>query len=1214
MTAPQRLDELVAIRGRFARSVRLDKETGQADQLAGYLPTGRSLEVVRRLVQAMLREDGTRAFSITGPYGSGKSSLALFIDALLGHEEDDAHKAAVELLREYESDVLADLFEARRSLGAGPSGFIRAVVTAPQREPITTTVLRALKRGAARSRVAKSVRQTIERALERAESDRYAAPSFREIRDILEQLTSAGSKKPVLLIVDEFGKNLEAYAESGREGDLYLLQELAEWASGEDSLPLVLMTIQHLAFEAYAADATAAQRREWAKVQGRFEDIPFVDSAAATRTLIATALDHSSDETYAWLRAEAARREADRAEDFGLPAVADADTVASCYPLHPSTLLVLPELCARYGQNERTLFSFLASQEPKSVPTFAASADLTGGLPWVRLDRVYDYFVESASTFVGASREAARWIEVETTIRDAHGLTEAQHRVLKTVGVLNLVAAGGALRASRELLTFALADGQPGTASPAEVLARLEELETSGLVVYRDFATEYRVWRGSDFDLAGALRNARRLVRQQSLASLLQDIQPMRPLVAARHTIENGTTRAFARVYADRHSTLPDLDRRHRREDKATFEQLLGTDGLLVYVVDADGQLPSLTSPSNDLPLVTVAPADPKPVIEAAVEVAALLEVAGDPNLSADDRAAQRELLERTAYARQVLDRTLAETFAGEAMWVWHNPLNKDGSHPKVRTPRALEAGTSTAALSDVFDRAFADSPPIYYETINRTELTSQGAKARRLLLEAILDPSKPYIERLGLEGEGPDVASYRAIIEDSGMHSAESGLGPPATAAWTPVWRALAKWLKAASDAPVSVEHLLDQLQCPPYGLKAGTASVLLTLALVHHASEIALYEHGTFRPRLDAPLSERMVRNPANFAVKYLATGSGSKRHDAVVSLGLALHDVLGDQPAAVAAASNPTVLTVTVALVDVLHRNTDDFTRKSKRFHRLWDPDADTEVIEHACAVRDALLQTHEPDVLLFEQLPTAVGLGPLTASGRGNAAMDESELVEFARRVANAIATVDQAHGSLQNHVSDVIRNAADCNTLAEVVSKAGDLSNLEVLAPPVRRFADAARMFEAYTDLGAWLGAVTESVCGGSFRHWTDHTLPGHIDRLWQAASDFARVADLTKFAEGRTDGSFRAFQIQATTQRGQSQRDVVAVAEGLMSQVSATLDHAVEQLAPHLGGETDAHEALLAVLIERFVEGREVSSSSPTTVGSDVERQEATPS
>jgi ABC-type molybdenum transport system ATPase subunit/photorepair protein PhrA len=480
------LSDHLAVRGRFARSIRLDKDAGHAEKLDGYLPTGRSLEVVRRLTHALGDAASTRVFSITGPYGSGKSSLALFIDALLGRGDEDAHRAAVKLIETYDPETGETLTEARQQLGVATTGVIRAVITAPQREPITTTVLRALDRGASQARISRKVRHDISEALERAESSRYASPSHQEIRELLERLCE---RRPVLLIIDEFGKNLEAFAESGREGDLYLLQELAEWASGAVGLPLVVMTIQHLAFESYVEDATTTQRREWAKVQGRFEDIPFVDSAAATRSLIASALVHSSDRTYSKLRRGAAQRVAAEADAYGLPTVADAAQVAACYPLHPSTLLVLPELCARYGQNERTLFSFLASGEARSVMAFALAETVRDPLPWVRLDRVYDYFVESASTFVGASRDASRWIEVETTIRDAHGLIEAQRRVLKSVGVLNLIAAGGTLRASPGHVAYAAADGQPGTDDVAAVDSRLAELEQAGLLVFRDFAS-----------------------------------------------------------------------------------------------------------------------------------------------------------------------------------------------------------------------------------------------------------------------------------------------------------------------------------------------------------------------------------------------------------------------------------------------------------------------------------------------------------------------------------------------------------------------------------------------------------------------------------------------------------------------------------------------------------------------------------------------------
>lgn len=1180
------LEQYLSVRGRFARSVRLDRDAGRAAQLDGYVPTGRSLEVIRRLVHAMQQPDGTRAFSITGPYGSGKSSLALFIDALLGPVDEDSHRAALTLLDEYDPGTAKQLTDARRGLNAGSSGFIPAVITAPQREPITATVLRALHTGAARAGVAKSLRDRIGRALERTESARYAAPSYQEIRELLEELSE---RRPVLLVLDEFGKNLESYAESGREGDLYLLQELAEWSSGADSLPLVLVTIQHLAFEAYASDASTAQRREWAKVQGRFEDVPFVDSAAATRSLIATALVHADDPEYTKLREQSGRAAADAAEHHGLATVAEPDLLAACFPLHPSTLLVLPELCARFGQNERSLFSFLASQEPYSLLSFARDVDIADGPSWVRLDQVYDYFVQSASAFVGASPDASRWIEVDSIIRDAHGLTDGQLRVLKTVGVLNLVAAGGSLRASHELLAFAAADGQPGTRTEDEVAARLRELAQAGFIVYRDFASEYRVWRGSDFDIAAALTSARHQVRQRSLAGLLDEIQPMRPFVAARHTIETGTTRAFARTYLDRNSRLPDLDRRGDKAAGPETERLHGCDGLLAYVVGTADDVPSLELPDNGLPVVTVTPADPQPLTEAAVEVGALLEVAKDPTLPAEDRVAHRELVERTAHARQVLDRAIAETFADEAIWTWHNPRNKDGRPPKQPRPQPFTAGRGSHDLSDVFDRVFANSPPVFYEAINRTALTSQGAKARRELLGAILTPTRQRQEQLGLTGEGADVAMYRALLQDSGIHDPDEGLGPPTDTRWKPVWQALTSALTAANDAPISVEHLLACLSDPPYGLKNGTATVLLVVGLVEHASEIAVYEHGTFRPRLDAPLAERLVRNPGNFAVKHLAASRGSKRQQTVHALASRLSERLPDHASAQAATARPTVLTVTFALVDLIQRRADEFTRKTRRFQLLWDPSMSTESVERARGIRDALLQAHEPDALLFQELPQAVGYPSLPASGKGNDALTKTAIDHFATEVADAVAIVASAHDHLADHITHTICAAANRKTLEEVVSLAPDVGQSEVLTPQVQRFTQLARMFEAYTDLSAWLGAVTEAVCGRSLRYWSDPNLQGYLHHLRHTVADYARVADLARFINAGTTETFQAYKLSVTRQDGAGNRegDVVTVPSDKLHPVRETLEAVSASLAELFdGNQQAARRAMLGVLVD----------------------------
>lgn len=1180
------LDQFVSVRGRFSRSTRLDRDAGKAAQLTGYLPTGRSLEVIRRLVKAMSKPEGTRAFSITGPYGSGKSSLAVFLDALLAHEDDAAHQAAIELLKEYDPETADQLTAGRRAVGADRSGFIPAIVTTPQREPIASTVLRALEAGADRANVAKRVRDDIKRHRQRAESPRYATPSYQEIRKLIEVLST---RKPVLLILDEFGKNLEAYAESGREGDIYLLQELAEWATGADGLPLVLVTIQHLAFEAYASEATLAQRREWAKVQGRFEDIPFVDSTAATQTLIASALAHSDDAHYTTIRRQAAEDAAREAGEHGLGTVADSDVVAACFPLHPSTLLVLPELCARFGQNERTLFSFLASDEPYSLISFARETDVADGRCWIRLDRVYDYFVESASAFAGISSDASRWIEIESIIRDAHGLSTGAHRVLKTVGVLNLVAASGSLRASPELIAFALADGQPGTATQKDVGERLAELETAGLVVYRDFAGEHRVWRGSDFDIPTALQTARQQVRQRSIARLLEDVQPMRPVVAARHTIESGATRAFARVYADRHSTLPTLDRQDAQPKAGDGARVHGCDGLLAYIVGSDNDLPELSLPHNGLPVITVVPDAAGVLLDAAVEVGALLEVAEDPNLAADDRVADRELAERTAHARQVLDRAAAAAFGNDANWTWHNPVNKDGSPPKHQTPRALTAKRDPRSLSDVFDRVFAASPTVFYEAINRTELTSQGVKARRILLEAVLSPSRQRQVQLGLAGDAAETAMYRAVLHDSGLHDPHKGFQAPTTPEWKPVWQALMNWLTDATEAPVSAAHLLTSLSEPPYGLKHGTATVLLTVALVAKASDVAVYEHGTFRPRLDAPLIERMVRNPDNFAVKHLSAGRGTKRQQAVRALAEHLARRVPEQPGVTAAAASPTVLSVTLALVEVLQQRTDDFTRKTRRFQSRWDPTITTEDAEQRRAIRDVLLDAHEPDVLLFEQLPQAVGRPPLPASGRGKRSLAEEQIEDFAADVAGALVGIATVQADLTDHVTDVMCAAANRKTIREVASLAVDVSRSQVLTPQIRRFVQLAQMFDAYTDLPAWLGAVTEAICDRSLRYWHDTTFDSNLHQLRHTVADYARVADLVQFADTSKQDGFRAYRLAVTRDdgAGNQQGDIVTVPTEKTATVENTLERAVAALSPHFGGDAHAaKQALLAVLVD----------------------------
>jgi hypothetical protein len=344
---------------RFTRSANVERDR-DASAVEAYVPTVRALELIERLAEDLERGTGG-AYSIIGPYGSGKSSAALFIEALLGKEDSSLTRAALAKLKASNPEVAKRFSRGRR---AWSNGFIAATAAA-QREPVATTVIRALK----------TARPGIKRV-----------PGEDRLPEWLEEYTV---DQPFLLVLDEFGKNLEFYAEHPAESDLYLLQQLAERAVDPQAAPLFVITLQHLAFEEYLSLSAPTVQREWAKIQGRFADVPFAETPRQVRRLIASALSEY---------AEAKDSDADRAKAhmtalhrLKLDGYMDsASEVLAVYPLHPLSVAALPELCAKFAQNERTLFSFLRSDDRHSVTHYLRQPWLGGALPRLKLDSLYD--------------------------------------------------------------------------------------------------------------------------------------------------------------------------------------------------------------------------------------------------------------------------------------------------------------------------------------------------------------------------------------------------------------------------------------------------------------------------------------------------------------------------------------------------------------------------------------------------------------------------------------------------------------------------------------------------------------------------------------------------------------------------------------------------------------------------------------------------------
>ena len=1127
------LSDHVSVRARFARSANLERDSGRAEPFDGYLVTGRTLDVVQRLTDAALAGQAGGAWSVTGPYGSGKSSLALLLDAAFG-PESPVRNMALDRIAEASPAAAEAVRKARRHHRTGQTGFQRGLVTA-SREPIARTLVRALHAAVLGTygRIPTAREFPASRLLKETLRD-VRAPELRHhgaaSPAVVEIARSLAERAPLLLIVDEFGKSLEAIRDGG-DADPYVLQQLAE-AGQAGGLPIFLVTLQHLSFHDYLFQAEASKRREWAKVQGRFEDVSYVESARQARVLIGSVFDIRNAALRRRIRSRA-RRHADELGRLGIADGADAEGIASCYPLHPLVALVLPELCSRYGQHERTLFSFLAGADPWSAASFLRVHELPerGPLPSVGLEAVYDYFVGSAAISNLALSQSSRWQQIATRLRDIHGLSPRQMRLAKSIALLNLVSTSGTIRASREVLALALPETDEDLAA----------LEAGGVVAYRAFADEYRIWQGTDLDIRHLVDAAHERLRRCSLADILSGMEPPPPVVAARHSAQNHILRVFARRFVDGGELVEPLD---------PFSFYAGE-----VLLAVGAEVPVLPAPAGAKPVIVASPKSVAGLDRAAREAAALGAVLDDPDV-VRDAVARAELGERLALARAELDRVFSVTFRPESCrWT----IRGEGSQE-----RELKPGRGSAALSEAADLAYPSTPVVRNEMLNRTELTTQGARARRFLLEAMIERGAE--PDLGLEGYGPEVAMYRSFLQGTGLHGSASEAEPPEFRAPSdesvkPAWQLVQRAFRNARTQRINVRDLYGALQSRPIGMRAGVIPVFLTAALLARRDDVALYEHGTFKPLLTPDLVERLVRNPTHFEIKHFASTRGARRQ-VVAALARRLGAERGSRRYRVAS-----VVAVVGRLVSTARR-LDRFTLRA------------SDLGEDALAVRNVLVAAVEPDQLLFEALPATLGFPPVGASARGYADADA-----YAQTVAAALGELSgRTDGLLAELFALLLESSAETSRQA-VSAQAASLEG-QVLDPDTRALVLTLANDAVESDHD-WIRAIATVVARKAPSEWADQDVVRFRRELPLRVAAFQRLVAL------HADGvEADALRVILTRPDGSEHVRWVGMDENERSAAEDALDTAVARLAKITGSSQRAHRVLLALLGERLLPTR----------------------
>ncbi|BAU06607.1 hypothetical protein [Fischerella sp. NIES-3754] len=1140
----QKLSHYFSLQRRYSRSINLERDLDNVEALEGYVLTKRAIDSLGRILTNFNSDQGNRAWTLTSVYGTGKSAFAHYLISLVANSQNRMHIKALSIAEEKlgrDSDIYQLIQEK-----INPKGLIRAVATG-QREPISHTIIRALLTGVnnfwttSQKNKINVIRQLIDLA---AEINDGGKVDSKEISNLVLEVARE-SKSGIFLVIDELGKNLEYAAHAQGAEDLYVLQQLAELPK-DSKTPIYILGILHQAFAEYSQRLATVQRNEWAKIQGRFEDIPFTESSGQMMGLIGQAIDSSAAENISCAINSYSEEWWQYLESTIVDEEVTEQVIKEVYPLHPLSALVLPTLCQRYAQNDRSLFTFLTSSEPLSFRNFLEEATVKNDiLPSLKLERVYDYFIEAAGMGLASRPNLQRWVEIQDLINDAKRLEEDSLKVLKTIGILNLITVTGSMRATRTLVSLAMCD-RPSEEQINYWQQIIDKLLKQNLITHRRQLDELRIWQGSDFNVDGELSTYIEQERSP-LVKLLSLHRPLKPLVAQRHSYQTGTLRYFERHYLDNSQDLHQL--RCSSVD---------ADGFVGYWVDDEipSSVPSTTSDGKPLVILSAANLDILQI--RTLEFVALTNIKKTAKELQTDGVARKEVNYRAKEAEEFLDETLNQSFSigvNQQCWI----------QGQIETLNNITDFNSK--LSDICDRVYHRSAILWNELINRRDLTSQGAKARRELIQAMLEHQ--YEEKLGLEGYGPEVSMYYSLLEETGIHRQEDeswDFYPPSeNSGLNSLWEAVENFCLAATEKSQSFDLLYQYLAAPPYGVKQGAVPVILAAVLLYHADDLGLYQDGTFIPVLGTEHFELLVKYPERFAVKYFAVVG--LRAEVFKELEVILRN---PQLKKLGKVRNATLLTVVTPLYQFV-KKLPKYTQQTRR------------LANEARAILKALQTTVEPDELLFKALPAACNLPPI-----GTEAGDDGVTAKTLRtKLVHALREIHTAYDHLLSDCQKLIYEAFGVRSqetkLREDLRVRANYLAGKCIEPLLKRFVRAASD-ESKSD-SQWLEALVMIVADKPAESWTDDDAIAFEMKLADLVRRFKNLEALQKEVAAKGEG-FEARRITMTRPDGQEIHQMVWVDHGRESQV----EQIVDEILAKLPDDQQLRQAILAKLSERILD------------------------
>jgi len=761
---------------------------------------------VQKVLQEIMNgyQTGIHSFSIIGTYGTGKSSFILQL-------ENDLTKLKNGILLRNPKVFYDGQFEILNILGDAKS--------------LSVLLLEKL--------------QVLTGIIEEKDT-------LKLLRLYYEKLKK--QNKFLLIVVDEFGKVLEYAAKYNPEEELYFMQKLCEFVN-VPTRNMLLLTTLHQNFSAYSRKLSTEQKNEWTKVKGRFQEVVF---AEPVEQLLYLAAEHISSESKHKIINDNFHHIYKLAIDSKFVSTDfSSETASKLFPIDTFAAYAVTRAIQRYGQNERSLFSFLNAKGIHTISNFNSEQNKT-----YNLAEVYDYVINSFYSYLNdANGDSSSWSAILLSIERIEGCDwkdESQMldaiKIVKSIGLLNLFGNAGFSMSQDEFAVYAeMALGIP---SAKNIIHELERLK---IVRYAEYKKRLILFEGTDINIEEEFIKAGLMIPKP--VNYIDDLRTyfnnrVSPVKASYY--HRGTPRYFEYMLLDSPvDIVPNGD----------------VDGFIQMVFPYKKKIKDIIDFSSNCEhaIIFAVFNNVEEILERLHSIKKYRYIIEKVIVDKSDRVALKEIMQLMDYEKTMLNKTMSDSLYSDQNVTW---LYK-GKKVHVRNHREFNQ-----LLSRVCEEVYCKTPIINNELFNKHKISGNISAAKAKYLQALLDNWDK--ENLGFEADKfpPEKTIYYSLLKNTGLHNEGDFLDRPVNHDIDTLWDACEEFLHSTIERPRKLSELVKILTTQPYKIKDGVIEFWLPTYLFIKRQDYALYgQNGQFIPNFNVELLDLMKKHLGEFKIKAYA-----------------------------------------------------------------------------------------------------------------------------------------------------------------------------------------------------------------------------------------------------------------------------------------------------------------------------------------------------